>query len=312
MPWRRAAARLAALGVRDLAAVEARLDALDDEVRLAIGALHARAVRSSACPSLGDAEFRVFSQFGEDGMIQYLISRVPISKEIFVEFGVGSYRESNTRFLLMENNWRGLVMDGGTSHVEYLASSPILWRHTVTARSAFITADNVDEEILAGGVAGDIGLLSVDIDGNDYWVIKALTAISPRILIAEYNSLFGPIAPVSTPYTPTFDRSSAHYSHLFWGASIAALTHIASAKGFSLVGSNRAGNNAFFVRNDVLGTLPVRAPQEAWAMNTYRDSRQSDGSLSFVTGRTAQLELIGDMELVDVTTGASVRCSALP
>lgn len=309
---RNAIGRVASLGVpRDPPATDARVAAAEDELRLAVGSLHARAVRSSACTSLADSEFRVFSQFGEDGILQYLIARVPVEEEVFVEFGVGSYRESNTRFLLVENNWRGLVMDGGTAHIEFLEASSLSWRHTVTARSAFITAENVNDEIRAGGVSGDIGLLSVDIDGNDYWVIQALDVVSPRILVAEYNSLFGPTAPVSIPYQPTFDRGSAHYSHLYWGASIAALTHVAEAKGYSLVGSNRAGNNVFFVRNDVLGSIPSLSPQDAWVANAYRDSRAEDGSLSYLTGRAEQLAAIKDMEVVDVRSGTRVRCGEL-
>src|SRR5579859_7257876 len=79
-----------------------------------IGQMYVRLARHFPPASLQEAEFRVFSQWGEDGIIQYLLSKVAIAHDTFVEFGVGNYRESNTRFLLTNNNWRGLIIDGGT------------------------------------------------------------------------------------------------------------------------------------------------------------------------------------------------------
>src|SRR5436305_7542115 len=88
--------------------------------------------------SLHDAEFRVFSQFGDDGIIQYLIQCLAPLPDSFVEFGVENYRESNTRFLLLNNNWRGLVLDSNSNAVEEIQSDEVYWRHTLTARAALI------------------------------------------------------------------------------------------------------------------------------------------------------------------------------
>jgi hypothetical protein len=275
---------------------EQRLDA----VRAQMGGLESRLVRDSEPASLRDAEFRVFSQFGEDGIIQYLVGRVPIENEVFVEFGVEDYSESNTRFLLMHNNWRGLVMDGGRAHEGFLKRTGLDWRHDITGRTAFVDRDNINGLIRSAGIEGDIGLLSVDIDGNDLWVLEAIDVVSPRILVVEYNSNFGPEATVTVPYDPRFERGKAHPSHLYWGASLAALDQVAGRKGYVLVGGNSAGNNAFWVREDVAGDLARAAVKDAYAVSRFRESRDESGQLTYVGPREARLRLIRDQPLWDL------------
>ncbi len=107
----------------------------------------------------------MFSQFGEDGIIQWLVQRVPIDEQTFVEFGVGDYSESNTRLLVEIADWQGLIIDGGDAHLQFLVDSGTAWRHTVDARSAFLTAENLDATISSAGYEGDVGLVSIDVDG---------------------------------------------------------------------------------------------------------------------------------------------------
>jgi hypothetical protein len=282
-----------------------------EQLRLAIGRLESRAVRGGRFDRVREAEFRVFSQFGEDGIIQHLISRVPIENDTFVEFGVEDYRESNTRFLLCNDNWRGLILDGGTAHIDFVRSNPIGWRQSIEARSAFITRENVNSTIAAAGFGGDIGLLSIDIDGNDYWVLEAIDVVHPRILIVEYNSTFGPDAAVSVPYDPAFDRTQAHSSNLYWGASLTAICLAASAKGLTFVGSNSAGNNAFFVREDLLGGLPNPSPRDGWVDARFRESRDNSGALTYLDGRDARLAAIEDQILVHLPDQALVTAGSL-
>jgi hypothetical protein len=286
-------------------------DAEWQDVRLAIGGVEARHVRSSACRNFLDGEFRVFSQFGEDGLIQYLLARTEVGPETFVEFGVGDYRESNTRFLLEHDNWRGLILDAGTDHLAFVHSTSIGWRYGLDARHAFITAENIDVLLTDAGVVGDLGLLSVDVDGNDYWILEALTVVSPRILIVEYNSTFGRDRAVSVPYDPAFRRDTAHWSWLYFGASLTAIAHVATKRGYRLVGSNRAGNNAFFVRDDVARDLPGFEPGLAWVESRFQESRSIDGALSYVASHAERRAVIGDMPLVDVLTGEELTVGAL-
>lgn len=167
----------------------------------------------------------------------------------------------------------------------------------------FVTRDNINETIAEAGISGDIGLLSVDIDGNDYWVLEAIDVVSPRILIVEYNSTFGPDAAVSVPYDPWFDRTKAHPSNLYWGASLAALCLAADRKGLAFVGSNSAGNNAFFVRRDLLGDLVPLTPQEGWVDARFRESRDPQGMLTYLGPRAERIAAIADMPLTDVAAG---------
>jgi hypothetical protein len=276
-----------------------------DEIRLAMGRIESRRARSISCSGLRDAEFRVFSQWGEDGIIQYLLGRVAIPNPLFVEFGVGDYSESNTRFLLCNDNWRGLIIDSGRAHQRFLADREIDWRYDITALSTFITRDNIDPLIAGAGISGDIGLLSVDIDGNDYWVLDAITSVSPRILVAEYNATFGPEHSVTVPYRPDFDRNRSHSSGIYYGASLQALCLLARRKGFAFVGCNSAGNNAFFVRRDVLGAIEEADPRDGFVMNRFRESRDPTGRLSFVADAGARLSVIADLEVVETTTGRS-------
>jgi len=291
---------------RALGAVSATASRETDRVLELTGQIAARQLRDAAYADPMDAELHVFSQFGEDGIIQNLIHRVPIEHEVFVEFGVADYVESNTRFLLVNDNWRGLIIDGDTGHQAFVERTGMSWRHDITALSAFVTRENIDALIASAGISGDIGLLSVDLDGNDLWVLERISGVSPRILITEYNATFGPEAAVTVPYDPGFVRAQKHPSNLYWGASLAAMERTARAKGYTLVAGNKAGNNAFFVRDDVLGDLTPRTVADVYRPSRFRESRGPDGELTFVGPIEERLRLMRDMPLWDVDTGEQV------
>lgn len=118
--------------------------------------------------SLEEVEFQVFSQFGEDGIIQWLVHNVEIKEKTFIEFGVEDYTEANMRFLLMNNNWTGLVMDGSRENIDHLKKWDLMWKYDLQAMDVFITKDNINQVIKEAGFEGDLGILSIDLDGNDY------------------------------------------------------------------------------------------------------------------------------------------------
>ena len=298
--------KLAAL----LGAPQAVLDRLD-LIQHALGRIEARQTAVAQPGELKSAEFKVSSQWGEDGIVEHLIRHVPIERDVFVEFGVQDYSEANTRFLLVHHNWSGLVIDGSPDNVDRIRQDSIYWRFNLKSECAFVTKDNINSIISCHGIMGDIGILSIDIDGNDYWVWKSIDCISPRIVIAEYNALFGPHAAVSIPYDEGFVRGRAHYSNLYWGCSLAALELLGSQKGYCLVGCNSAGNNAFFVRRDVIGALPVRKPADAFCPARFRESRNPDGTLSFLETEAA-FDVIAAMPLVQVDDGTQIRVGDLP
>jgi hypothetical protein len=252
---------------------------------------------------LQDAEFKVFSQYGEDGILQYLVRETGIEREeqIFVEFGVQDYLESNTRFLLQGDHWRGLIIDGSNQYMESVRRSDLYWRHDLTAVDAWIDRDNINDLIGGAGFKGDIGILSVDIDGNDYWIWEKIDVVNPVIVVAEWNSVFGSKHAVSIPYDRAFDRATAHYSCLYWGASMRAFEYLAEMKGYALVGSNKVGNNIFFVRRDRLGRLKPLSTEEAYVESRFRDSRDAQGNLNFLGG-ARRYEEIKNLPLVEVTS----------
>jgi hypothetical protein len=276
--------------------------------RVLMGTIMGRLVPDQPA-SLADTEFTVFSQFGEDGIIQFLVQRVPIERRVFVEFGVEDYREANTRFLLVNDAWQGVIADAGTAHRRFLENSRLIWRTTVDPITAFIDRENVND-VIRRGVTGPIGLLSIDIDGNDYWILEAIDCVSPQILVVEYNSLFGPERAVTIPYDPAFRRGEKHYSHLYWGASLAALTQAAARKGLALVAGNRAGNNAFFVRREALGDIPERTVASCWSPAQFRESRGLDGELTLLSDDVEKLRLLRDLTLVDLDDGGAERTIA--
>lgn len=233
---------------------------------------------------LSDAEFKVFSQAGDDGIIQYLINKVPVQNKIFIEFGVEKYIESNTRFLLKHDNWSGLLIDGSPESINYIKSDVIYYQHDLKVVTSFITADNINELIASQGIKGEIGLLSIDIDGNDYWIWKAISIVDPVIVVIEYNSVFGIDKPVTVSYKADFVRANEHYSHLYFGASLLALCMLGEEKGYSFVGSNSYGNNAYFVKKDKVSALKVMTASEGYVLSKFRESRDRKGALSYLSG----------------------------
>lgn len=265
-----------------------------------------RIKKAGRISTLSDVEFRAFSQWGEDGIIQYLIHTVPILDASFVEFGVENYTESNTRFLLINDKWRGLVLDGSAHNIDYIQKDDIYWQHDLTANCSFITRANINDILTSSGFLDDIGLLSIDIDGNDYWVWDAIKVIAPRIVICEYNSIFGADRAVTVPYDDKFNRSDAHFSHLYFGASLAALCRLATQKGYDFIGCNSNGVNAFFVRRDLRHGLPALSAAEGFVQSSFRQSRAQSGNLTFLS-YDESIKCIGDLPLQDVSTNKIIK-----
>lgn len=278
----------------------------NNATRLLLGKQLANQVRHHGIyENIHDTEFKVFSQFGDDGILQYLIYQTRPEHHTFIEFGVQDYSESNTRFLLMNDNWRGLIMDGDTQAMSALRNDELYWRYDLTAVGAFVTRENVNQLFRNNGFGGEIGLLSLDIDGNDYWVWEVIDSVNPVIVTVEYNSVFGAQHAVSVPYDPAFYRTKAHYSNLYWGVSLKALCVLAEKKGYAFVGCNSNGNNAHFVRKDKVGKIPVKSVEMGYVESRFRESRDINGSLTFLHGEQ-RIKAIKDMQVVDVPTNTLV------
>lgn len=254
---------------------------------------------------LSEVEFQVFSQFGDDGIIQYLIGKLPIANKTFIEFGVENYQESNTRFLLINNGWSGMVMDGDIKNVQQIKSGQLYSFYDLRAIQCFITKENINEIIRSSGFHQEVGILSVDIDGNDYWVWQAIDSIQPKIIICEYNSLFGFEDPITIPYQADFIRGKVSPLN-FYGTSIKAACLLAKEKGYFFIGCNSAGNNAYFIHETLRTHCPVaeKTPEEGYnfaifseAWDASREPKRGKDKIKSIEGR----------EVIDVQTMESKK-----
>lgn len=275
----------------------------DETALLTLGKLLSKQHKdSSKKQSIHDAEFKVFSQWGDDGIIQWLIQKLEIEHRIFIEFGVSDYSESNTRFLMMNDNWSGFVMDGSETNIQKIVESEYYWRYELQAKAVFIHKENINHLISAYTTIPDIGLLHIDLDGNDYWIWNEINVVKPVILILEYNSVFGSERCLSVPYDKDFDRTKAHYSNLYFGASLPALVDLSNQKGYAFIGCNSAGNNAYFIRRDKMkDSFEEVSVEEGFVMSKARESRDQAGNLTFVSG-SHRIDLIRGLPVINTKT----------
>lgn len=207
--------------------------------------------------------FGLHSQFEEDGILLALHERTGACTRRFVEIGCGG-NGGNSGTLAAELGWHGLMVDTSPTAV---ATAAALNPATITGVAEWITRDNVNDLIERNGFAGDVDQLSIDIDGNDYWIFEQLTACRPRVLIMEYNSSFGPHAKVTVPYDEDFHRTKdSRHGHLYFGASLGALHSLAEKRGYGLVAVEPTGANAFFVADGLAPDLRRRQPFELYRM----------------------------------------------
>ena len=261
---------------------------------------------------LNEAGFSVFSQWDEDGIIQYLIKKINTINNVFIEFGVENYRESNTRFLLQNNNWQGLVIDGNRNNIDQIQNSNLYWRHDLSAVHSFIEKDNItdiiDNYICNRNLSKKIGLLSVDIDGVDYWVLKNITNIEPQIIICEYNSIFGNSLPITVPYDSNFRRTKAHFSNLYFGANLKAFQYLLEPSGYTYIGSSSSRINAFFVKKDLAMKFLGNLKKPDFRPSHVRESRDEEGNLTFLSGHNRRMA-IKNLEVVNLENNKMIRIS---
>ena len=211
--------------------------------------------------------FKVYSQNEEDGIIDEIFNRVGTTNKIFIEFGVQDGLECNSHYLL-HKGWRGLWIEGDHRHLKDIRDkfAPVIADGKLNVLCEFITRENVNELFVAGGVTGEIDLLSIDIDGNDWHVWRAVNVVKPRVVVIEYNSKF----------PPNCEWVQAYNRHHIWdysdwqGASLKSLELLGRELGYQLVATNFTGTNAFFVREDLTRDL---FPKPATAENLYNPAR---------------------------------------
>lgn len=276
------------------------------DVKVLVGQMLLREKLKQLNGDFNEYEIKIFSQYGEDGLIQYLLkmARVPEECHTFVEIGVENYQESNTRFLLINNNWSGLIIDCSKKNILDIQAQPISYLYDLTSVPAFITKDTINDILADNSFADNLGLLSIDIDGNDYWVLESIIA-APILLIVEYNYLLGYKKSVTVPYDALFQRTKAHQSNLYYGSSLKALFDLCEKKGYSFAGAN--GHNAFFVRNDFSQGIKAQSIENGFLFSKSAQARDNKGRLTLTRGWAEQLTLIEDCELLDLETNRLVK-----
>ncbi len=257
--------------------------------------------------SLKDVEFSVFSQFGEDGIINWLTHQIPNIKKIFLEIGTQDYWESNTRFLLKSKLWKGYIIEGSKEDVDRIKSQRIYWQNDITAINKFINLENVTEVINKEIKQKHIGLFSLDIDGNDYWILKKIN-LNADIIVTEYNPIFGDIYKISVPYEKDFVRGKKHFSNLFFGCSINALIDLMKKKNYIFLGTNSCGMNAFFVSKKKYQYIKKKLSNIKIFPPILREGRTADGKLNFKNIKE-NFKQIKNLKIYDVDKNRIVKLS---
>lgn len=212
----------------------------------------ARRKNANCSSDLGNFERKVFSQFGEDGLIEEILNRIGEGTKFAVEFGIETGVECNSRNLIENRGWSAVLMDGSPENIA--AARRLYSGKPVRAIDCFITVENIIDLFVSAGVPTAFDLLSIDVDGNDYWLMaKVLERYSPRVLVVEYNARWVPPREWVVPYDPGFVWDFS----VFFGASLQSLTNLAERHGYRLVACSNLGVNAFFVRSDLADKFPT-------------------------------------------------------
>jgi hypothetical protein len=223
-------------------------------------------------PSFKEVGFRQYSQFEEDGIILYLFSIIKPESRICLEICAGDGIQCNTANLIINHGWWGHLFDGNADNVQkgtaFYASHKDTFLYPPKFKCAWITAENINQLVSDCGLRGRIDLLSLDIDGNDYWVWKALLVVEPTVVVCEIHNQIPPHLALTIPYDPNFRVANLHQDD-FRGASLRAMANLGCSKGYRLVGTHRFGFNAFFVKNGVVDDLLPEISPEQCANDPY-------------------------------------------
>lgn len=218
-------------------------------------------------PSFDDVQFRASSQTGEDGLLLFIFSLIGTTNKRCVEICAGDGIECNTANLIINHGWQGLLVDGNQAKVragkQFYAKCPDtrLWPPKFV--HGWVTAESVNQLIRDNGFTGPIDLLSLDLDGNDYWIWRAIECVAPRVVILEYENAWGPDHCVTQHYQADFVWKPDGTGLPSCGASLPAFVKLGREKGYRLVGCQQLCVNAVFLRDgvgeDVFPEVPVES-----------------------------------------------------
>ena len=238
-------------------------------------------------PTFQEVEFSSYSQNGEDGIILLIFSVIGTESKKVLEICAGDGIECNAANLVINHGWNGLLFDGSKKlnrrGERFYSGVTNAWRsRRIPPKivNAWVNAENVNELIKENGFQGEIDLFSLDMDGVDYWIWKALEVVKPRVVLLEYNNRLDPTSSLTVPYDPAFiGRAVSTSGEGYFGASLLAFNKLATEKGYRLIGSNSPNTNAFFMRNDIAEQWFPEVPVETCLKSDYA-RRQMDAERS--------------------------------
>ena len=258
--------------------------------------------------NIREAELKIFSQFGEDGIIDYLLHKLKLNSKIkFIEIGTGDYEEANTRFLCESRTCSGLLIDK-IKDLKFVQKRDFFWKNNLYFCQKTITPSNISSVINSYGFKNDCNLLSIDIDGNDFWVLKNIELSHVDIVVAEYNPLFGSNLSLTVPQNENFDRNK--FKKIFYGASLTAIIELMESKGFMFVGANSACNNAFFInknKKEFFLNLKVEELKE-YTKFTFREIKENSYKENQISNLIDKIE---DFEIYDLNKKKTFKIKEL-
>ena len=252
---------------------------------------------------INDLDFKVFSQNGEDGIIDYFLHQLKIKKPKFVEIGVGDYTESNTRYLFETTSPKGIIFDTIDDFKARVTENIKLWKGDLKIIKKSINPDNILNLLEKNNFLKNLDLFSLDIDGIDYWVIEKLPKDFSKIVVLEYNPIFGSKLKLTVPNLKNFNRSKYHYSNLCFGASIKALVDLMSKKNFVFIGTNLQNCNAFFISKKYIKKINLKIPKNNnlnyFSISNIRESRSKQNKLTYLSGQK-KIKKIQNCKVIDL------------
>lgn len=202
--------------------------------------------------NLGDTGFRNFSEYEEDGVLLYIFAAIGTTNRQFVDIGAGDCINSNCANLAINFGWHGLFIDGNPANIKrgkaYYKRHPDAWAFQPKFLCDFVHRENINQLLESQGFRGGIDLVSIDLDGNDYWIWDALSVVQPRVVVIETHVEFG-MHSIVVPYDKDYFFPGKHPD--YHGASAAAMAKLARSKGYRLVGSSAYGFNTIYVRDGI-------------------------------------------------------------
>ncbi len=221
-------------------------------------------------PDFADVGFREYSQNEEDGILLYIFTVIGTKNRTCVEICCGDGIECNCANLIINHGWTGYLVDGNPKNIAH-AETFYKWHPSCriwppVCESHWITAENINTVIDNAGFHGEIDLLSIDVDGMDLWLWKALDVVRPRVVVIEINHRFGDVKSVVTPYKPDFQTTLTSEGSVTAGASLQAMIKTGDQKGYYFAGTNKICTNAFFIlKEEMQEWLPEKKAADCFS-----------------------------------------------